>query len=510
MSSLRGFSFSLTAAAGAEGRLLLLSFPRQYGLRHRHRHRHYRYYYNNNRSRNGSSSNNSYRRTVAVATSTAAAAAIVAFCSFDRSSPPSRSFNTATTTTTTAAATPRLLATSSHGNGAGPRLVFLGSGSSTGCPRPLCTMLFSSGGSGRKHSRGKKEEEDDGNVDPELRKLRESYCGTSIRAVSANENPIHNRNYRNNPSLLVGTAEGKNVVIDVGKTFREGALRWFPVCGIKSVDAILLTHEHMDAAAGLDDVRGFQRWTAFNRRRLSKQPQRRDASHNDDRGKGEGGGSPTYVGEAVPMPLYASRPCLKALSHQFPWLVPRKYADDEQYNGSERGNNDNGDTATAAAATAAADVPVVKRHVASFDIHVIRNFEPFVVEDIRFVPLPVMHGEDLVSLGYAFTVGEFNVLYLSDISRMLPETLEYIQTQLPPTDVLIVDSLLPNRIHPVHFSMEQAVAMSEQIRPRLITYLVGMSCDSFPPHDEINNELILRYGGKVLFAHDGLVVDLSQ
>ena len=51
----------------------------------------------------------------------------------------------------------------------------------------------------------------------------------------------------------------KHVIIDTGKTFREGALRWLPRLGISSIDAIVLTHHYMDAAAGIDDVRGFQR-----------------------------------------------------------------------------------------------------------------------------------------------------------------------------------------------------------------------------------------------------------
>ena len=55
------------------------------------------------------------------------------------------------------------------------------------------------------------------------------------------------------------TVVRKNVIIDVGKTFREGARRWLLVHGIRSLDAIVLTSQHMDAATGLDDVLGFQR-----------------------------------------------------------------------------------------------------------------------------------------------------------------------------------------------------------------------------------------------------------
>ena len=89
---------------------------------------------------------------------------------------------------------------------------------------------------------------------------------------------------------------------------------------------------------------------------------------------------------------------------------------------------------------------------------------------------------------------------------------------LPPTDILIVDSLLWDRAHPVHYSMKQAVELSQVIKPRLQTYLIGMSCDNFLPHDEMNKYLKEKYGnnkwdkklGAIAFAHDGLVVELPK
>ena len=33
-----------------------------------------------------------------------------------------------------------------------------------------------------------------------------------------------------------------NVVLDVGKTFRENAARFFPVWGVQTIDAVVLTH----------------------------------------------------------------------------------------------------------------------------------------------------------------------------------------------------------------------------------------------------------------------------
>ena len=78
--------------------------------------------------------------------------------------------------------------------------------------------------------------------------------------------PRFNKDYRGNPSLLIvhqnndivddvstnGTVEKqqskfpKTVVIDVGKTFTESALRWMPTKGLTAIDAVVLTHEHME------------------------------------------------------------------------------------------------------------------------------------------------------------------------------------------------------------------------------------------------------------------------
>lgn len=329
------------------------------------------------------------------------------------------------------------------------RLIFVGTGSSTGCPRPGCPLIFSP------HAI----------LTPaqlEVRSALESHCKVSNLAMEGGD-PKRNRNYRNNPSLLIShvdprTGDVQNVIIDTGKTFREGALRWLPDNGIASLDTILLTHHHMDAAAGLDDVRGFQHWT----------------------------GEPPKL---VPMPLYLSRECLQELRKQFPWLFPLN--DPENHSKVKESDPTK---------------PVVERHVASFEVSIFSDFHPIRLQGLSIIPLPVIHGEDLISYGFAFTVGETNVVYLSDISRMLPDTLDFIQHKLPPTNLLIVDALHPVRRNPVHYNLEEAVALVRQIQPQQV-YLVGMNCDSFLPHDEMNAKLKKEYGN-IQLAHDGLVIDV--
>jgi phosphoribosyl 1,2-cyclic phosphodiesterase len=292
------------------------------------------------------------------------------------------------------------------------------------------------------------------------------FCQVSNAAILGD--PRRNKNYRNNPSVLLSLGNGKHVLIDAGKTFREGAVRWFPTHGVTSLDAIVLTHHHMDAAGGLDDVRGFQRW----------------------QGLGDAASSPSPY-RAVPMPLYLSQSCLEDAQERFPWLLPKEAS-----------------YLTTTGQDETKEKIVVERYVASFDVRIIEAFQSYNVEGIEIVALPVMHGEDLVSFGFAFTLGRLNVVYLSDISRMLPETLDFIRNRLPPTSVLVIDALHPTKRTPVHFTLEEALEVVKLIQPMEMTYLVGMNCDNFLPHDDMNRQLQALHG-KVRLAHDGLVLDAS-
>jgi phosphoribosyl 1,2-cyclic phosphodiesterase len=330
------------------------------------------------------------------------------------------------------------------------KLLFLGSGSSSGCPRPLCSMLF---------------QDNFPAVDSSIQNLRNKYevpCRTSRLAMQGN--PHENKDYRNNPSIVVNLSPPdddseatpyRNIIFDVGKTFREASLRWMPRWGIQSLDAVVLTHHHMDAVGGVDDLRGFQT-------------------------------KPTHV--------YMAQDCLDQVSKQFPWLFPL-YNDEQD------------------------DETKVHRHVASLEVNVINEYEPISVEGLQIIPLPVWHGDDLLCMGYAFSLPcridsssptakkDVHIVYFSDISRMKTETMDYIRNNLPPTDILIVDALLSTDvIHPVHFNMHQAVALSKEVGAKK-TFVIGMSCESFPPHEETNSFLKNEMDIDISLAYDGLVLE---
>lgn len=76
------------------------------------------------------------------------------------------------------------------------------------------------------------------------------------------------KNRRSNTCLLLrvyGDGDGAappppaNVLIDAGKYFWNAALHWFPHYSIPGLDAVILTHPHMDAIGGLDDLRDFSK-----------------------------------------------------------------------------------------------------------------------------------------------------------------------------------------------------------------------------------------------------------
>jgi phosphoribosyl 1,2-cyclic phosphate phosphodiesterase len=116
---------------------------------------------------------------------------------------------------------------------------------------------------------------------------------------------------------------------------------------------------------------------------------------------------------------------------------------------------------------------------------------PFEVIGTRIVPIPARHGE-LEVLGFRFG----SAAYLTDFST-LPESSKPLLAGL---DDLVLDALrdVP---HPMHQTVEQALALVRELQPRR-AWFTHIAHEL--PHSETNARLIEAGYSNVALAYDGL------
>jgi phosphoribosyl 1,2-cyclic phosphodiesterase len=88
-------------------------------------------------------------------------------------------------------------------------------------------------------------------------------CILQDRNCVCTKKPSSHKNHRLNPGLILSRCKNNetnfNILVDIGKTFRESALKCMKPNNIKTIDACLITHYHMDAMGGIDDLREVQK-----------------------------------------------------------------------------------------------------------------------------------------------------------------------------------------------------------------------------------------------------------
>ena len=127
--------------------------------------------------------------------------------------------------------------------------------------------------------------------------------------------------------------------------------------------------------------------------------------------------------------------------------------------------------------------------VPSVTLHTIER--PVELLGVPFIPVPLLHG-DMEVLGFRFG----KAAYLTDFSRIPDSSLRLLQG----LDVLILDALrdIP---HPMHQTVEQALAIIQQLKPEL-AWFTHIAHDL--PH-AATNERLLKWGfPQVQLAYDGL------
>ncbi|XP_027915611.1 putative hydrolase C777.06c isoform X1 [Vigna unguiculata] len=277
----------------------------------------------------------------------------------------------------------------------------------------------------------------------------------SVCTQSLSLPPQSNPNYRCNTSLLIKyysqtDATHKYILIDAGKTFRESVLRWFVFHRIPRVDSIVLTHDHADATLGLDDIRAVQPFSPTN--------------------------------DIDPTPVYLTQRSMERMEKVFPYLVRKKQKEGQEI-----------------------------RRVAQFCWNIVAEDcnQPFFASGLKLIPLPVMHGEDYICLGFLFG-NKDRVAYISDVSR-IPASTEYVISKngAGQLDLLILDSLKKTGSHNVHFCLPQALETVKRLCPKQ-TLLIGMTHEfDYYKDNEFLMEWSKREGLPVQLAHDGLRMPIN-
>ena len=132
-------------------------------------------------------------------------------------------------------------------------------------------------------------------------------------------------------------------------------------------------------------------------------------------------------------------------------------------------------------------VPSVKLHVAN---------SPFELLGIPFIPIPMLHG-DMEVLGFRFG----RAAYLTDFSKIPDSSMKLLEG----LDDLVLDALrdIP---HPMHQTVDQALALIQQLKPRR-AWFTHIAHDL--PHSETDERLRQQGFPHVQLAYDGLQFDVQ-
>ena len=227
------------------------------------------------------------------------------------------------------------------------------------------------------------------------------------------------RNQRTRPSVLLAFPAG-NLLIDTTPEMRIQLLRE----RIRRVHAIAFTHHHADHLFGLDDARLFPKWI---------------------------GG---------PVPVFCEQDTEDCIKRVFSYAFQRRH---RELAGGVRAQD---------------------------PVRAVRPGVPFEVLGQKLMPIRLEHGPFSV-LGFRVS----NLAYCTDVNRIPDESWSLLEG----LDTLVLDALRFEP-HPTHFSVQEALAVVDRLRPRR-TLFTHLSHDL----DHGPTETILP--ANVGLAYDGLRVE---
>ena len=134
--------------------------------------------------------------------------------------------------------------------------------------------------------------------------------------------------------------------------------------------------------------------------------------------------------------------------------------------------------------------------------HLIPNIvdEKFQIDGCELLPIPVEHGAVQT---YGYRIDNFG--YIPDVKR-LPDSSKNL---LRGIDVLIIDALSFNSQHPTHFSVHEAIAVSNDLQPKAtyFTHIMHrLDHRYFPAQCEDQN---IDLPENVHLAYDGQIIEIS-
>ena len=123
------------------------------------------------------------------------------------------------------------------------------------------------------------------------------------------------------------------------------------------------------------------------------------------------------------------------------------------------------------------------------------------LEGAQWTPLRLMHGRRPI-LGFRVDYGtaapRASLAYCTDVSNFPPKTYPLLEN----LDVLVIDALR-YRHHPTHLTVDQALEVIDQVKPRR-AYLTHIA------HDISHADLEAKLPEHVFLAFDGLTVDVHS
>ena len=250
------------------------------------------------------------------------------------------------------------------------------------------------------------------------------------------------RDRRRRTGIYVST-EQTAFLIDTPPEMRLSCLDY----GINRVEAVVLTHAHMDHIGGFDDVR---RFNTLNGTKVPCSPDEPGANGRNFR----------IIGK--PMTCFASAETIEAMHHVFPYITAKP-------------------NATGLFRPMIEFSPVVG---------------PFTIGDVRLIPFEVPHGPK--TYGYLLESGGGRVGYASDCSALPDEAVELLKG----VDLMVLDCLR-KRPHPTHLSLEANLAYMARIAPKR-GLLVHMC------HDISHADYLKELPPHIAPAYDGLEVEIQS